>query len=154
MYIAVGTPTGGPSVDVLNNITQRALWCYGRRRSHPGFLVLPSWILWPGRSSDQRARPVLSAWHLLLAEQLRRAYQTGREACGIDDMMGRAVPSPPFNAMDSRARGACGFTVCLGNSWPVVRSFELTSATGERQCCLTKAAPSAAVPGHASTTCI
>ena len=38
------------------------------------------------------------------------------EACGVDDMMGRAVSSPPFNAVDSRARGACGFTVCLGNS--------------------------------------
>ena len=34
--MAVGTLTGGPSVNVLNNISHRALWRYGRWRSHPG----------------------------------------------------------------------------------------------------------------------
>ena len=154
-YMAVGSPTGGLSDVVLNNILRIALWRYSRRGSHPGIFLPRLRGCSDRRGSSDRRGLALSCRRGACSWQgrLRRACRTGRVVCGVGGMMKGAVPSSPFNAADVRcACGACGYTVHLGNSRSTVRSFELTSVICVLQCGLSKAAPRSAAIEHASTT--
>jgi hypothetical protein len=117
-YMAVGSPTSGPSDVVLNNILRIALWLYSRRGSHPE-IFLPRMRGCPDRRGlALSCRRGACSWQ----GRLRRACRTGRVVCGVGGMMKGAVPSSPFNAADVRCEcGACGYTVHLGNSRPTMR---------------------------------